>query len=56
MYNYVFIKILQETFFRENCARENSEGNLNISIKMEEVCIDEHFSHCFCYLLLITNF
>ena len=48
---------MQENFFRENCAGENSEeGKLNVSIKTEEVCIDEHFGHCFRYMLLITNF
>ena len=52
MHKY-FMLILQKNFFRENCAAEScQEGNLNVSIKTEEVCIDENFAHCF--LLFVT--
>ena len=54
MHKY-FMLILQKNFFRENCAAESChEGNLNVSIKTEEVCINEIFAHFFCYLLFIT--
>ena len=52
-----FMLILQKNFFRENSAGEScEEGNLKVSIKTEEVCIDEHLGHFFCYLLFTTNF
>ena len=54
MHKY-FMLILQKNFFRENCAAEScQEGNLNVFIKTEEVCINEIFAHFFCYLLFIT--
>ena len=53
MHKY-FMLILQKNL-RENCAAEScQEGNLNVSIKTEKVCINEIFAHFFCYLLFIT--
>ena len=52
IFKYVFASILQKNIEKENFE----ETNLNVSIKTEEVCIDEHLGHFFCYLLFTTNF
>ena len=56
MHKYFFMLIFQENFFGENCAGEScEEGNLNVSIKTEEVCIDENFAHCFLLFVIYQN-